>query len=650
MKKRILFSGIFIISCLSFLYAQVPDTAVLFTVAGEPVTAGEFKYMYLKNARQMQGEKPDPKNYLDLYINFKLKVHEAEVQGLDTVKAFKDELAGYRKQLAKPYLVDPHVMDSLMQEAYARMQKEVRAHHILIRISKGDTLEAWDKAMEVRKKLIDGVPFEKMARAVSDDPSAKTNGGDLGYFTAFQLVYPFEKAAYSLPPGEISMPVRTRYGYHLIRVDTVLPNPGEIEVAHIMVAVPRNASDKVKEEARKKIYMIYDSLQKGADFAQLAKTMSDDYNSARNGGKLPWFGPGRMIPQFAEAAFALKNIGDISKPLRTPYGWHIIKLLGRRSLGTYEEMKPELKKKMSSSDRLKVARNIHLRYLIQKYHAVADTAWLDQIIDKATVQNGRFFIPLTAEEKNHVVLRFLDRKIPFGDFYATLEKYAFTANMDARSFVWKHLEEFTAGKLTSYENDHLEEEYPEFAAVMKEYREGMLMFNIMDKNVWSKTVADTAGLKRFYEEHRQKYLSPEKMVYDRFVLKDPSRLKKVLKEIKKKGKKAVSPGRLLEKFNRGEKDLLTVQRDTLEKKEGTRSDTLAWKKGGVRTVRRNGHVYIYRTAVIIPPEPRPLEEVRGIVTSDYQDYLEKKWVESLRKKYPVTVNEEVFAKLETELK
>ncbi|MCD6200663.1 MAG: peptidylprolyl isomerase [Bacteroidales bacterium] len=651
MKKKILLSVILTISFLACLYPQVPDTAVLFTVAGEKVTVGEFKYMYLKNSRQMQGERPDPADYLDLYINFKLKVHEARVAGYDTMPAFLRELAGYRKQLAKPYRVNPHVMDSLMKEAYDHMKKEVQAHHILVRVSpNGDTTEAWNKIMEVRKKLIDGVPFEKMARAVSDDPSAKANGGNLGYFTAFQLVYPFEKAVYNLPRGEISMPVRTRYGYHLIRVDTVLSNPGEVEVAHIMVAVPRNASGKARENAKRKIYRIYDSLQKGADFAKLAQSMSDDYNTARNGGKLPWFGPGRMIPEFADVAFSLKNIGDYSEPVKTPYGWHIIKLLGRKPLGTYEEMKPELKKKLSSSDRLKVAQDIHMRYLKKKYHAIADTGWLERVIEKAAIADGKIFIPLSREDKTHIVLRFQDQRIPFSEFYASLRKLQFDKNKEVQSLIRSRFEAFAAKKLSDYEDAHLEEEYPEFASIMKEYREGMLMFNIMDKNIWSRTVKDTAGLKQYYEIHKKNYLTPEKMILIHYVLTDPARQKKVVKEMKKKGKKAVTKDRLLEKYNRDSKNILTASVDTIEKKKGTLADTLVWKKGAVRVIRHRDCVDLYKVVKLLPPQPQPLNQIRGVVTSDYQDYLEKKWIRELRTKYPVVVNRAVFARLEKELK
>ncbi len=649
-KQKILFSGLLIFSLFTLSGAQVPDTAVLFTVAGDPVTVGEFKYMYLKNARQVQGEQQNVKDYLNLYINFKLKVHEAEKEGYDTAAAFRKELAGYRKQLARPYMIEPEIMDSLTREAYEHMKKEVRAHHVLVRIRQQDTTEAWNKIMEVRKKLLGGVPFEKMARAVSDDPSAKTNGGDIGYFTAFQLVYPFEQAAYNLPPGKLSMPVRTRYGYHLIRVDTVLPNPGEIEVAHIMVAVPRNASEKQKEAAKEKIYKIYHQLQQGADFAGLAKKMSDDYNTARNGGKLPWFGPGRMIPEFADAAFALKNIGDYTKPIRTPYGWHIIKLLGRKPLGSYDELKPELIKKISKSDRISIAKNIHLGYLKKKYHALADTVWLNQLIKRANVENGRISFPLTQEDRSHIILRFKDQKIPFGEFYDYIRKYGFNKNMNASHFVWNGFNNFSAKKLNGYENAHLEEEYPEFAAIMREYREGMLMFNIMDKKIWSRTVRDTSGLKQFYKVHKKNYLTPEKMVAFHFILKDQAKLKKVMKDLRRKGERALSADQLSGKYNAGGKNILTFSRDTIVKKKGTLSDTLTWKKGAMHVIHRKDHVDIYKTIALLPPQPRPLDQIRGVVTSDYQDYMEKEWIKELRNKYPVVIHKNVFAKLEKELK
>ena len=649
MRSRYFLLGILL--QLLFLPAngQVKDQEVLFTVGGDTVTAGEFRRMYLKNIDQTGETKQSPEEYLDLYINFKLKVHEARVLGYDTMPAYRQELARYREQLAEPYIVDPAVMDSLMREGYEHLKKEIYASHILVRVGANeDTTEAWDKIMEIRRKIVAGASFEEMARAVSDDPSAKNNGGHIGYFTAFQMVYPFEKAAYALQPGELSQPVRTRFGYHLIRVDTIRPNPGEIHVAHIMVAVPRNASQQVKEAARDTIFMIWKKLQEGADFATMAKKYSKDYSSARTGGVLPWFGPGRMIPSFANAAFALKKNGDISEPVQTPYGWHIIKRLDSKPVGTYEEMKAEIRKKMNRSDRLRYAQDQQLTSLMKKYHAVADTALLEKFAAEATLDQHKISWSFPEEIAGKTVFSFKDQRISFGDFYNYIHKKFIRANLATDAFVKDSFNKYSRQKVLNYRKAHLEEEYPGFAAIIKEYSEGMLMFNIMDDKVWSKAVKDSAGLEQFYKEHRDRYLMPGKTVVERITLTDPSLLKKVVKEVKKAVKKGMPLTDIVAKYNKDGRKVLAFSQDTLVPDKGKEPAWDGWKKGSVHVVHQPENAVWY-VAAKIPPAVKPLSEQLGIVTSDYQDYLEKQWVEELKKKYPVVVNKEVFNRLKKEL-
>ncbi len=632
------------------LSGQVKDSDVLFTIAGDdPVTVGEFKRMYLKNIDQTGGVKQSPDEYLDLYIDFKLKVHEAKAEGYDTMADYRKELARYRDQLAEPYIVDPAIMDSLVREGYDHLKKEIDASHILVRVSSPDTTEAWDKIMEVRNKILAGASFEEMARAVSDDPSAKNNGGHIGFFTAFQMVYPFEEAAYRLKPGEISMPVRTRFGYHLIRVDSIRPNPGEIHVAHIMIAVPRRATAQQKAAARDTILMIREKLQKGADFASLAKKYSQDYATAKNGGVLPWFGPGRMIPSFANAAFALRHNGDISEPVQTPYGWHIIKRLDLKPVGTFKEMEPEIKKKVNRSDRLKYVRDQYVSVLMKQYHAAGDTALLEKFAAEAETTKHQLAWSFPPQIANRTVLTFRDQKVPFRDFYNYVHRIRLPADQPVDVFVKKEFDKFAHQKVLTYRKNHLEEEYPEFAAIVKEYAEGMLMFNIMDGKVWSKAVKDSVGLKKFYEEHKEKYMTPRKIVGDHIILSNTALLKKVLKDVKKSVKKNTPLSNVAGKYNKGDKKVLTVSRDTIIPEENKELSGLHWKKGAVNVV-HGGKVSVWVVREVIPPELKPLKEELGIVTSDYQDYLEKQWISELKKKYPVVVNKEVLARLKKELK
>ncbi|HOI49958.1 MAG TPA: peptidylprolyl isomerase, partial [Prolixibacteraceae bacterium] len=285
--------------------AQQKDK-VLVTIGGQPVGLEEFIRIYRKNNENLQNpeDKKSPQAYLDLFVNFKLKVREAEQLGLDTTQAFRNELAGYRRELAAPYLTDIQLNEQLVQETYRRMTREVNASHILVALpenpSPADTLAAYQRAAEIRRQVLSGVDFNQAAEKWSQDPSAKNNRGNLGWFTVFQMVYPFEEAAYTTPVGEVSLPVRSAFGYHLVKVNGVREARGEIKVAHLMKAFPQNATPAQKAAAHRSADSIYALLQNGANFAELARTLSDDQRSAASGGEMPWFSAAVMIPQFAE--------------------------------------------------------------------------------------------------------------------------------------------------------------------------------------------------------------------------------------------------------------------------------------------------------------------------------------------------------------
>ena len=352
------------------------------TLGSYPVPANEFAYVYRKNNATAAdyGTRPSVTEYLDLYTNFRLKVLEAEKKGLDTTQAFKRELDGYRQQLAQPYLTEKSVTDQLVREAYDRMGQEVNASHILIRVAPdatpADTLVGYQKISKIREQLQGGEDFAKLAGEVSEDPSAKQNGGKLGYFTAMQMVYPFETAAYKTAPGQLSLPVRTRFGYHVIKVNDRRPAQGEIKVAHLMVRVNANAPKNDSLTARKKADELYARLKKGENWDKLVAQFSEDAGSAANGGELPPFGTGRMIPSFEETAFKMQKPGDIAPPVQTPYGWHIIKLIEKQPVATFAEVEPTLKGKVAKDSRSELNRAAFLKRIRQE----------DQFVEVAPVK------------------------------------------------------------------------------------------------------------------------------------------------------------------------------------------------------------------------------------------------------------------------
>ena len=349
--------------------AQSKDVTVFIDFGDEQVTKAEFKRVYQKNNSGEIISKSTVDEYLDLYINFKLKVKEAVSLGMDKDKAFIKELSGYRKQLAQPYLTADGIMEELKQEAYQRLKEDIKASHILIKLdqdaSPEDTAAAYKRAVRVKKNLENGQDFELMAKQYSDDPSAKTNGGDLGYFTSFYMVYPFESAAYNTKKGEISDIVRTQFGYHVLKVTDRRPAVENIKVAHILISSDKELSKTNYPEG--KIKEIYAKIEQGENFEDLAAQFSDDTRSASEGGELPMFGVGRMVPEFEQAAFSLQKEGDISEPFQTQYGWHIVKRKQFAPIGDYETIQAELTQKIKKDSRANLSQSAVIKKIKAQY-------------------------------------------------------------------------------------------------------------------------------------------------------------------------------------------------------------------------------------------------------------------------------------------
>lgn len=624
------------------------DDPVLMTLGKHKVYVSEFMHMYQKNLDQTMDQREDPQTYLDRFIDFKLKVIEAEERGLDKKPDFVREFEGYKDQLARPYLNDREMVDTLVREAYDHMKYEVNASHILIRCpmdaSPEDTLDAYERIMEVRKKILNGIPFQQMARAVSDDPSVKSNGGNLGYFTALQMVYPFEKCVYNLKPEMISMPVRTRFGYHLILLHDKRPNQGTVQVAHIMVAVPRNADPEKKKNAYEKVQEIYRQLQEGTSFDTLAAKYSDDYNSARRGGKLPWFGSGKMVPAFEKAAFALKNPGEISEPIQTGYGWHIIKLLGKKPLPPFEEIESELRRKVLTSDRAAIARDVWYRKLMTRYGITTDSTLLNEIIIRSTDNDGNFVYGDFSDLEKAELASGDGFLLPVSDLTGVLKRNKPGTGESPSYFVHKTYRKILRDKLFEFEKSHLAEVEPDYRTLLNEYHDGMLLFEIMDQEVWSKATRDTVGLEKYYEMHKSEFTTPRKSVVDIFELGNPKTARSLMKNIKRRNRNKITQEEFEQNIRNKDVRMIGI-RDTIAEGNQEYNELLTWRRGisGLRTY--NGRYYIVYTYKVIPEQIQPLDEVLGLVTADYQEYLEQEWLKQLRRKFPVTVNQEAFKKI-----
>ncbi|MBN1133217.1 MAG: peptidylprolyl isomerase [Bacteroidales bacterium] len=649
MRIKTIIVSVLILSGIS-LTAQ--ENGILLTLGDEEVTLGEFERIYNKNNNENSLNRQKPEEYLQLFINFKLKVLEAESLGMDTTRKFIDELSGYRSQLAKPYLTDTTIRDAMVREAYERSKVDINASHILIKIDPKsppeDTLIKYNKAMEIRQRIINGEPFEKVARATSEDASVRNNGGNLNYFTVFSMIYPFETAAYNTPVGGVSMPVRTDFGYHIIKVHDRRPARGQVKVAHIFIRLPDGTDETAKTEAWKRASMVYDSLEAGTDFAELAARYSDDPNSARQGGELPWFGTGRMIPEFENACFGIDNIGDYTKPIKTFYGWHIIKLLDRKTIGSFKEMKPELLEKTNRGDRASHKSHLFIEKLKQDYNYTLNDRALSYVVSQldTSVFEGKWTVP-ESFGRDMLLFTIGDKQVTTGDFARYIkEQQSRRRAYSLRVYADEMLKEYSESVIMKYEEEQLPEKYPEFRHIVEEYHDGILLFDIMDERVWSKAVKDTAGLEQFHSNHLNDYMWGQRA--DAVIVSCDSTVN--LEKARKAYRKIIKGRWDEEDFNRK-----FCQNDTLpcitfvtllvEEGENEHVDKLNMKVGIGNNFRDGENTAFVVVRDIRDPEPRKLNEARGQITSDYQNELEMKWIEELRKKYPVKVNQSLLSRI-----
>lgn len=648
------FKWLLVLFLFSFQNPAVGQSSdVLLTIGDHEVSKKEFLHIYNKNQQNiMSGQQTDVEEYLDLFINFKLKVIEARERQLDTIPSVEKELEKYKDELARPYLIDRQVFDRLLKEAYGRSKKEVQASHILVTPSRPadykDTLRAYKKIQSIRKRILQKKePFNQVARATSDDPSVKSNGGNLGFFTALQMVYPIENKAYSLKQGEISRAFRTRHGYHLLKKTGEREARGRVKVAHIMLVAPESMPDEKRKQKKEKINEIYHELKGGASFEKLAKKYSDDQSSAQNGGELPWFGVGRMVPSFEKAAFSLEKTGNYSRPVKTPIGWHIIKLLDREQLGSFQEEKPELRRKITQNPRYQITQDSLVRQLKKNYAFTEkreNFLNLYQYIDREAheVNLDRLRAGVSSDTLFAIEDQ-LSTTVDFADFLQNLPddlqgKYRGQYLLDTAYARFRH------NQVIEYEKEQLPEKYPEYKYVLKEYQDGILLFEIMDRQVWSKASQDTVGLKKYHSNHKDRYMWGERFRGTLYLCDDQSTLKKVRK-MKKGGlfRKKYSDREIKKQLNTSDKKQVEIQKGIFQQGENQIIDHYAWNIGEKSQIKEK-EPYMVRGKKL-QPQPKSFQEARGAVLADYQNYLENQWLQQLKDKYKVQVNQDVFREI-----
>lgn len=621
--------------------AQGKNDPVIMTIEGEPVYKSEFERTFFKNYQKDTVTRADIDEYIDLFINFKLKVREAHAKQLDTIPSLQRELEGYRRQLAKPYLVDKEMTEALIKEAYERTKKEVRASHILISVKENaepaDTLKAYEQAMAIRKRILSGEDFATVAKGKggSADPSAAQNGGDLGYFTAFKMVYPFESAAYKLKVGEVSMPVRTQFGYHIIKKTDERPARGEFKGLHIWVSNDNHPGVQGQKRAQE----IYDQLKNGADFAELAKKYSDDTRTGRNGGEMPWFGVGKYPVEFEEEVFQLSENGQLSEPFLTPYGWHIVKRIDYKGIGSYEELKPKLKQQIQRDSRANKSQESFINKLKQEYKFKTKASkylpLLQKQLDSSIFQGEWEYTPMKKGSK--YLFKYADVMVSVDSFASYIEaRQRKERARDLSQYLNDKYKYFVQQSILDYEDSQLEKKHEDFKNLVQEYRDGILIFELIKQEVWDKAQKDSAGLAEFYADNKSQFMWDTRS--DAVIYRCKN--KEVALQVKTMLDKGIERDSIMKVVNASSALNVSTEIGKFEHKEKEILNDL--NKGVSQIISKNGSFYVVKVNEIIEEQPKKLNEARGLVVAKYQEYLDENWIKSLRAKYPYTINEDVL--------
>ncbi len=564
---------IFSIATIFIAMSAVADDQVLMTINGKPIMTSEFMYIYQKNSQGTNAEQKTMGEYVDLFVNFKLKVEEALSRGLDTTAEYKKELAGYRAQAAAKYMTDSAAFDSLVVMSYQRMSHPRRAAHITIQcpMNSNDsvTAVAMAKIEAARERVLKGEDFGKVALEVSTDPGVKENQGELGWITPFRYVYSFEDAVYNTPVGEVTPIFRSGYGFHIALVEEE-GEFKEVHASHIMKMVPQDNQQAV-EKQKQVLDSIYLRFLYGESFADLARECSDDKGSAIKGGDLGWFGQGMMVKPFEDAAMAME-VPSICKPIRSRYGWHIIFKYDERGIQPLEQMRSQIERNVSRDERSKEMMTSFIRKARQEYN-----------------------LPAT----------------------------------------------MTDNEVKEYANQHLEEKYPEFNALVREYHDGILLFDVSLEEVWDKAAKDSIGLENYFKANKKQY-KWDKPYFKGFLLScESEEVAAIAKQIVKNAHPDSVQSYLKQRLNTDTTTVVTCVYGLWAEGQSTTIDKYAFGKKDVQ-VKTNEKLPVVTTVGKKIKCPEAYTDIRNQVTTDYQDYLEQQWIQSLRAKYPVEIDNAVL--------
>ncbi|MFY0651302.1 MAG: peptidylprolyl isomerase [Cyclobacteriaceae bacterium] len=626
----------------------------LFKLGEQEFFEDEFRYYFFKNNSELKKDsvKYEVETYMDLYIKFRLKVLEAIKLGRDKDPEFLEEYNGYKEQLVKPYLMESKITEELVKETYNRMKEERSASHILLKLDEdalpSDTLTVYNRLLDLKKRVQAGENFDSLAFQYSDDPSAKSNKGNLGYFSAMQMVYPFEDAVFNASVGDLAGPVRTKFGYHLIHVKDIRKALGKIQVAHIMIKTAQGQDAEKDKAAHNKAKSVHEKLMSGEEWNTLCALHSDDVQTKKRGGALNWFGTGQILKEFEQAAFALKEIGSISEPVKTRFGWHIIKLMGKRGLEPFDKVKPELEKSLSRDARSRVKKAKAIEAIKSKYGFTANAQNKTSALLKldSTLLQGSWTFDSLSADLDKPLANIGGKNILTRNFFQFVkEQQKKRGDKNLHSYKNTLYNRFEEKSIFDYEEEQLANTNFDYRMILQEYKSGILLFALMEEKVWQKAMKDTVGLKSYYEKTKSDYKAEESADVRVFISEKAESLERTRQYL------TAEKDEIDKVFNKENPLNVEVQDKTVVKGEDNIVDKY-WSEG-THTHTENGRHYLISVKKINPERLKKYDETRGAVISAYQDKLENDWINELKTKYPVKVNKgtlkRIIAKIEDEL-
>lgn len=651
--KKILLSGLILSTCTSLSYSQN-----IFTYGNNPVSSSEFIKVYQKNNATQNLSYSDKalRDYIDLYSLFKMKVTEANAMHLDTSESVAREIDSYRKQLAKSYLTDEELSAKLISEAYERSKNDLRVAHILLLIKpQSDTVLLKKRIDSIYTQIIKGkADFAAMAKTFSEDKGSAENGGDLGYFSALQTVYAFENMAYNTPVGKVSQPFKTSFGYHILKVLDKRPSRGQVHVAQIMIATPKATGLEGEERAKRIADTVQRALKAGASFDSLVLKYSDDRFSKDKHGELEPFGVGKMVPAFENAAFALNKPGEISKTVKTDYGFHIIKLIEKIPIKPFDQVKKEIKVKVENDSRGQNARDLYFERIksnngFKEYpeNWKSLVKLLNQIEDTGA-KAGVFTPEMFSTGGSNKLFSLAGHDFTQNDFLnfaGNTTRGKVMVKGDKEPIFRQMFQIYQSNIVQDFQEHQLIDKNPEFKNLMQEYKDGIMLFDLMDKKVWGRASQDSVGLKAYYDAHKSNYMWEPGFEGQVYTFKNQETLNKAEKLFAKKNTNTES---ILKTINTEEQpDAVQVSQGTYEFSkfsEMPASKIVEGKYSSAQKV-KDKFVVVFASKVWNKSIQKDFKDARGYVVSAYQDQLEKDWNASLRTKYPVTINEAELKKL-----